>query len=481
MATQPLNILFIHTDQQRRDLIGCYGDDRVKTPHMDALAGEGVLFDNCFTPIPICAPARASLLTGLLPGHHGITRNSESGSPDGRDFLRQFPTFSEILNERGYDCTHVGKWHVGTRLKAEDCGFKGVHYPGYGYPSNHAHYREYLEQRGLPPFSLEKEFCGRYRDGSPGARLAGLQNQPEEAAIPYYLAEQTIAALQAAASSGQPFFSRIDFWGPHEPCFIPEPYFSMYDDLDLEPWPNFEESFENKPRAHRDYADYWSVQDFSWADWQKVVRAYYGYTTLIDAQIGRIIEALKTLGLYERTAIFMTSDHGGMLGAHRLCDKGPFLYDEILRIPFIARVPGVTEVGGRNANYIYNYDLMPTFLDVAGAPVPDGLDARSVLPVLRGEETREPVMFGEFYGHQCPVSLRVIRTERLKYVFNGADIDELYDLTNDPGELTNRVQDPAYRNDLAEMRGRLLERLKSTKDPILRYLDRSRVRSPATQ
>jgi len=477
MSQTPCNILFIHTDQQRRDLIGCYGDRNIATPNLDALAAEGVVFDNCFTPIPLCAPARASMLTGLLPIHHGLVRNVESGSVDGLDFLGKFPAFSEILSAGGYSCWHAGKWHVGTQLRAEDCGFRGVHYPGYGYPKKHPHYKDYLKSRGLPPFKLDREFHGTHRDGSQGSLLAALQVGPLEAAPEYYLTEQAIGMLREAAAAKQPFFGRIDFWGPHEPCIIPEPYYSLYDGLRLEPWPNFKEDFAGKPRIQRDYVDYWSVQDFAWEDWMKVIRAYYGYATMLDHQIGRLLAALKALGLYEQTAIFFTSDHGGMLGAHRLCDKGPFLYDEVLRVPFIARVPGVTRLGGREAGWIYNYDLMPTFLELAGMTAPAELDARSILPVLRGEQQREELMFGEFHGHHVPVSLRVVRTGDWKYIFNGADVDELYDLKHDPSEMVNRASDPQCLATLREMRERLRKRMEEVNDPVLRYFEKARVRS----
>ncbi len=271
------------------------------------------------------------------------------------------------------------------------------------------------------------------------------------------------------------FFLNVNFWGPHAPYIIPDPYFSMYDDLEIQPWSNFEETFENKPAIQQDYLSYFGIQDFTWREWQRMVRACYGYATLIDDQIGRIIKTVKELGLYEDTAIIFTSDHGGMVGAHRLCDKGPYLYDEILRVPFIARIPDLTKEGTRNGNWIYNYDLMPTFIDIAGGRIADQLDASSILPVLRGTETRESVMFGEFYGHQVPTSQRVVRTEKFKYIFNGSHIDELYDLELDASELTNVINDPEHKKALQELRERLLQHIRESGDLIERYYIRTRL------
>jgi arylsulfatase A-like enzyme len=207
-----------------------------------------------------------------------------------------------------------------------------------------------------------------------------------------------------------------------------------------------------------------------------MIRACFGYTTLIDDQIGRILKVIKELGLYEDTAIFFTSDHGGMVGGHRLCDKGPFLYDELLRIPFVARIPGLAEGGTRNGNWIYNFDLMPTFIDIAGGRTDNQVDASSIVPVLKGVETRESVMYAEFYGHQVPTSQRVIRTERFKYIFNGSHSDELYDLERDPWEMMNLLDDPEYKVVLQELREQLLQYVRENGDLIERYYIRTRLR-----
>jgi len=143
-----MNILLIQADQQRRDSIGPYGNAIAATPHLDRLAAEGITFDNAFTPIPICAPARASLITGKRPVRHGILRNLESGAVGGRDFIGTHPMLAQRLAQQGYRSTLCGKWHVGTRLTPADCGFDGVFYPGYGYPADHPHYLDYLHSLG---------------------------------------------------------------------------------------------------------------------------------------------------------------------------------------------------------------------------------------------------------------------------------------------------------------------------------------------
>lgn len=470
-----MNILLIQSDQQRRDSLGCYGNRAVRTPHVDRLAAEGRTFDQAFTPVPICGPARASLITGKRPVHHGITRNPESGEVAGKDFIGEHASVAELLEPLGYRSTLCGKWHVGTDLAPADCGFEGVHYPGYGYPAEHPHYLAYLDALGCG-FELADEFHARRPDGSQGPLMAAVQRGPVEASVPYYVAEQACEAIRRSARRDEPFLVRCDFWGPHVPYIIPERYANMYPADDLAPWPNFADEPAGKPGIQRAVKAYWGVQDFGWDEWARLVAMCYGYVTLIDDQVGRMAATLEELDLLDETAVFYTTDHGGMVGAHGLCDKGPHLYDEQCRIPLVARVPG--SPGRRRSDaVVYNMDLMPTVLELAGAAVPDDLDAVSLLPLIRGEtETvRPPVAFIEFHGHQCPYAQRLVQKAGWKYVFNAPDVDELYDLTNDPGELENRIDDASCAGRLAELRGLLLEHLRVTGDPILRYYAGTRI------
>ncbi len=470
-----MNFLLIQTDQQRRDCLGLYGNTFVRTPAADRLGSEGVTFDHAFTTTPICAAARASLITGQRPGHHGILLNKESGSVSGRDFIGEHLTLAEALRERGYRSTLCGKWHVGTELSPADCGFEGVFFPGYGYPSGHPHYREYLSELGTS-FSLRDEFYARRPDGSEGPLLAAVQEGPEEASVPHYLAEMALAAIRRAAADGEPFLVRCDFWGPHAPYIIPERYARMYDPESIPPWPNFEDDLSQKPGIQRAVQEYWGVQDFTWKEWSRLVAFCYGYSTLIDDQVARLLGALEEEGLTADTSVFYTSDHGGMVGSHGLADKGPHLYDEICRIPLMARVPGCS-APRRSDAVCYNMDLMPTILELAGCEIPENLDARSLVPLLRGESNSAhdtDVAFVEFHGHQVPYSQRMVRTTAAKYVLNAPEEDELYDLAADPGEVRNLAADPARRDLLSEMRSLMRETLAANNDPLLRYFEAHR-------
>lgn len=470
-----MNFLIIQTDQERRDMGSVYGGP-ARTPALERLASEGVVFDYAFTPIPICGPARASLITGLRPGRHGILFNKECGTVAGRDFVDRPATLAEILARRGYRSTLCGKWHVGTELTPADCGFEGVLHPGYGYPSEHPDYLAYLRRLGAE-FRLQEEFYGRMPDGSRGPLLCAVQDGPDRVGVPFYLADQAVAAMRHAAARREPFLVRCDFWGPHEPCIIPERFARMYAPAALLPWSNFEDDLANKPRVHRVMRRYYGVDAFTWDDWARIIAMYCGYVAMIDEAIGEMLYMLDSEGLAANTAVFYTADHGGMLGAHGMEDKGPFLYDEIVRIPMAARIPGAP--GGRRSDaLVYNMDIMPTVLELAGCEVPAGLDAVSLIPLLVGQGARvreDEAVWAEFHGHQAPYTQRMLRTRTTKYVFNPADIDELYDLESDPGELHNLVAEPNQTGLLREMRGRMLDRFKKIDDPLLKFFQAERM------
>src|SRR5215211_3303270 len=454
------NVLFLFTDQQRLDTLGCYGNEVCRTPAVDSLATEGVRFDQCYTPTAICTPARASLLTGLLPFEHALLANYERNVGFREDLQEQHTPFSRYLLEAGYRVGLVGKWHVSKEKGPEEHGFEGLHYPGWHNPVNHPDYKAYLEQRRLPKFSLRTEVRGTFPNGQPGNLLAGVLNQPTEATFEYYLAERTIERLHRYAKGyedgNQPFYLACHWFGPHLPYLIPEGYYDLYDPKDVELPASITETFAYKPLVQKHYSAHWAFDSFTRDEWRKLIAVYWGYVTLIDEQVYRVVRAVEDLGLWESTAIIFGTDHGEFTGSHRLNDKGPAMYDDTYRIPLLVRVPGAPRgrVEGRFATLT---DLTPTFLDLAAVPVPPHLHGRSLMPLVRGEEIPSwpQEVTAEFHGHHFPYAQRMIRTGRYKLVVSPADVNELYDLEVDPHELINRYED----RELAEVRRELMSRL----------------------
>jgi arylsulfatase A-like enzyme len=456
----PHNIVFLMTDQHRRDTLGCYGNAVCKTPHLDGLADEGVRFDNCFTPTAICTPARATLVTGVLPFRHRLLANYERNVGYLEELPHECVLFSRLLRQAGYNVGLEGKWHLSPRRGPAEYGFDGPFYPGWHNPVDHPLYRSYLAEHGLPEPVFDHPIRALFPNGQPGNLLAGVLRQPVEATFEYFLAQRTIERLRQYAAeydaTRRPFFMACHWFGPHLPYLVPPSYFERYDPALVTLPASIAERFDRKPPVQKRYAEHWGFDTLTSDVWRQLIAAYWGYVSLIDEQVGRILSAVQTLGLWDSTAAVFVPDHGEFTGSHRLNDKGPAMYDDIYRIPCILRLPDGIKAAVEE-RFVTLGDLMPTILDFAGVPAPPGLDGRSLLPLLEGNPPanwRQEVT-AEFHGHHFPYPQRMIRTRRYKLVVNPESINELYDLEHDPSELFNRYGDPS----VADVQGALLERL----------------------
>ncbi|HVT68360.1 MAG TPA: sulfatase-like hydrolase/transferase [Trebonia sp.] len=454
------NVLFLMTDQHRTDTLGCYGNPHVRTPALDRLAAQGTVFEACFTPTAICTPARASLLTGVMPFRHRLLANYERNVGYIEELSDAYPPFSARLRQAGYNVGLTGKWHVGRRRGPEEFGFDGVHFPGWHNPVYHPRYVGWLAERGLEVPEVREPVRGVFPNGQPGNLLAGRLDIPAGATFEAFLAEETISWLRAYAADyhdrGRPFFMAAHFFGPHLPYLLPREYLEMYSP-DLVTLPaSVSETFERKPMVQKRYSQHWTYDSLSGDTWRWLIAAYWGYVTLIDEQVGRILAALDDLGLAGSTCVTFTADHGEFTGSHRLHDKGPAMYDDSYRIPGILRVPGAPPQ--RRAEFASLLDYTATILDIAGVAADPDADGASLLPLARGENPPRPwrdAVLAEFHGHHFPYPQRMIRTRQAKLIVNPESLNELYDLERDPHELVNRYDDPAYQ----EIRDNLLHRL----------------------
>jgi arylsulfatase A-like enzyme len=469
------NILYLMTDQHRVDSLGTYGNPICQTPALDELAAQGTRFDQCYTATSICTPARATLLTGLLPFRHALVANYERNVAYREELDPAIIPFSRYLLDEGYRVGLVGKWHVGKEKGPEDYGFEGIHYPGWGNPVKHPDYTAYLQEKGLPPFKLLNEVRGNFPNGQPGNLLAGMLDQPVEATFEYYLAERTIERLREYAANfretGQPFYLACHWFGPHLPYLLPEKYYNLYDPAQVELPLSFAETFAGKPTVQKNYSAHWTFDSFSRDDWRKIIALSWGYVTMIDAQVGRIMAVARELGLLDNTAIMFSADHGAFVGSHRLEDKGPAMYDDIYRIPFILRVPGA-QPGHAEQSFVSLTDFMPTFLDLAGLAKPPQAEGESVRPFTLGEipEGWRQEIVAEFHGHHFPYPQRMIRTERYKLVVNPGDVNELYDLELDPHELLNQYEHPELKEIRRDLMTRLYQTLRARGDNFYHWM-----------
>jgi arylsulfatase A-like enzyme len=458
-----MNYLIIVTDQQRIDTLGAYGSRICQTPALDQLAASGIRFDNAYSICALCSPARASIYTGLFPHRHGLVVNEDEFSDD-------VQLVSQGFGEADYSCGFVGKWHCGQKNLPRDFCFEGMNVPGYGNCAKTAEYQRYLQQRDLQRGEIVPLGTGWYNN----ILLNGILTGPEESTVPYFLAEQTIEMLTQYAENDRPFLLFCNFWGPHAPYLPTEPYASLYDPTEIPPWGNFDDSLIGKPEAHRQYRDAFLGPGNalrSWDEWSTWVANYFGFVTMIDAQIGRILDALDQLGLADDTVVLFTTDHGDHTGAHGgIHDKSTMMYQETYHIPFILRIPGVE--GAQTVNQpITNMDVTPTLYDLAGISPGCQLDGRSLVPLFSetAPDWEQDVMC-VFNGHHFAYQSRMVTDGRYKYVFNAPEIDEFYDLEADPWELQNLITDGAYAEQISHMRSRLIHWVEKSGDPLTEWI-----------
>lgn len=444
------NILMLVMDQFRHQLLS---QERVETPNLKALSKEGVDFQDAYTPCPLCSPARASLLTGKYPHNHGILNNVHEEDALIKELPDQ-PTMNTILKEEGYYQAHYGKWHVGREKGPLEWGFQ----EGVVIDSN------------IP----EGELDFLYKP-SP---LLPIQNHPPfgtlrggvEETDSYTIAQLGIDFLRGHSSEDRPFFLRLDWPGPHFPYIIPEPYASMYKKEDIPLDPNFHDNLKDKPQIQQILRrKYRSITSMDQEDWQRMRAYYYGYATMLDEQVGRVLKVLKESGREEETIVLFTADHGDMIGAHGLFNKGALPYEEIYHVPLLIKSPGGPSRKVRGG--VLTLDIMPTILEATGTSIPP-VDGMSLWPILQGEEMElRENLYMEFHGDELGLySQRILLNPRYKYVYNGPDIDELYDLDLDPHEIVNLVDDPRYQEISVDLKRRLQREMETYQDPLTGWI-----------
>lgn len=446
---------------------------------------QGVEFLRAYTPTPLCSPARGSLLTGVYPHKHGIvnnlvdvTLNREQGTNTG--------VYSSYLSEKGYRLGYFGKWHSGNG-KAEDVGFEGFSLPEYGDPYASPEYAKYLEEHGLPNPSATLEWSATGKlwsdadltqkgiepdpsKGGIGVNSAGVMNTPLETTESYFLAKLAENWLEERAGDRQPFVLRVDLWGPHQPYLVAEPFANTIDPSEIPEYPSFRNSLDDRPSFHKRTLAKWREKTgfTRWEEWQPIMARAYEHFAQTDACLGIVLDVLERTGLDKNTIIIYTADHGDIVGSNGgLFDKDAMMTEETMSIPLAIKWPGVTEGTQACDALVSNMDLVPTLLELAGIPAPAHMDGRSLVPLLRDPEHakwREDLM-AEHFGHLEYEGLqRVLYWQNFKYVAHQDDIDELYDLEEDPFELHNLIDDPKAASLLQEMRTRLLARMKEFAD-----------------
>lgn len=492
--TQKPNIVFLLNDHQTFYGHGeRVGGPKIIKPHFERLAKEGMEFTRAYTCCPLCAPARRSMLTGLFPHTHGELSN-KSFNPFSNE------TYLDKLAEAGYKNYYFGKWHAGPGT-AYDHRCEGFSYPGYNNPYTKAEYKKYLKENNLPHFQvrLQRSFNNpktkygkihqsRIQSGelhsldraTCNEHTVGIMGTPKETHEAFFLGHLACEKIKEIAKSEtkEPFHLRVDFWGPHQPYFATQEYLDKYPPENIPELPSFRESLENKPSLYKFERNFPLHEGgkiiypnpLPWSEWQKVLAMNYAQQTLIDEAGGLILDALDEFGFRDNTLVMWSTDHGDALGCHGgHFDKDTYMPEEMMRIPLAVRYPNVISAGQKSEKLVSNLDLPLTFLEVAGARFSNAVHGKSFLPICvnKNEEWREDLMC-ETNGHFTINIGRMIVTDQYKYISNDKDMDELYDLKNDPFELKNLVYDQKYKEVLIDMNNRLEKWRQKTNDKITR-------------
>ncbi len=449
------NIILIHSDQHRFDCVGANGHPFLKTPNLDRLAREGVNFTQAYTPSPICSPERASILCGAWTTQHGCLSipNTETYAPADT----KFTTFSHLLNTNGYDLGYVGKYHQefpGTPL---DYGF-------CDYIPEHA-YGAWRKAQGLP----DKPRANRWF-GETDAAI-----KPEQSRIAWG-ASASIDLIKKYNAEKKPFLVRWDPSEPHLPNVVPEPFASMYPPKSIPPWPSFGDALAGKPYIQAQQRRTWKVDDWKWEQWAPIVGRYLGEITLLDHEIGRILALLDELKLADNTLVIYSTDHGDMCGAHGMIDKHFIMYDDVTRVPMMMRYPGELPAGKTCDAFVsHAIDIASTICSAAGITPPSTFAGKNLFDIVNGADAkpREDIFSAWHGGQFSSFTQRMVRNREWKYVWNASAEDELYHMTDDPAELTNRATDTACKAVLSRMRKRLVAWMLETNDVVLNEWTRS--------
>ncbi|MGQ9733036.1 MAG: sulfatase-like hydrolase/transferase [Candidatus Zipacnadales bacterium] len=449
-AGERLNILFLMTDQHNARVLGCYGNEIVQTPNLDRLASEGVRFTNAYCATPFCSPTRASLITGLWPHQHGITHNVDGQATGITD---KFVITENLLFDRGYRTGHRGKWHLGPYIdvrcyredKPEGRGWGVLAEtvcPVANYPAQEGEVRLFGRPVVMQDFMLEAHRIWNTYDKIPPQDISiiGRTVLPREGTYEAWYTEQVLGLMEKYRNENWMLTWSVS--PPHAFWVCPDPYYSMYDPDQFTLPTNLSEM----PDLYQQSVGARLAKLLGERGIREYLRCYYGQVSMVDWYIGQILEKVDELELTNRTLVIFTSDHGDMQGGHGIVDKSvPAMYEEITRVPLIYRLPGRIPAGGAAETVANSVDMMPTILDYVGVSVPEGIAGRSLRPFIEGRPADGAPAFSERTGINYNWIQRMVRRGSWKYVFNSHWPCELYNLQDDPGEVTNLYEDPAAR------------------------------------
>lgn len=439
-------VVLLMTDSTRKDMLGCYGNSHMITPNLDRLASEGIRYENAYTCQPVCGPARSAIFTGTFPHSNGMVTNSV---PLGANVK----TVGQRLTDQGVHCGYIGKWH----LDGGDYFGLGVCPEGWD-PKYWYDMKNYLEE-------LSEE--DRLRSRKPDTSFD--PDMTEEFTYAHRCTDRALDFIENYHD--EDFFLTVSYDEPHGPFLCPAPFNTMYNGYKLDNSPAFEDDLHDKPFFQKLWAG--EALNKSADEVNHPSPLFLGCNSFVDYEIGRILERIDAL-MPDALVIF-TSDHGDMMGAHKLHAKNATIYWEVSNIPLIIR-------GGVAGKGIVNYpashiDLVPTILDYMGKPIPKLLEGKSMMPQIKDPAQRiNDVVFLEFTRYEVDHDgfgglqmMRAAVSGDFKLAIHLLDTDELYNIKEDPHEVHNLINDPAYAEVRNHLHDLILEHMNETRDMYRGY------------
>ncbi len=466
MAEKP-NILIIMTDQQRGDTVGAGG--RAITPNLDRLAGEGVVFTNTFCPSPHCCPSRATFMTGLYPSRHGVWNNISNDWALSRGLKPDVRCWSEDLAAAGYRLGYAGKWHVSVEEGPDARGWHQLGRITGNKANEHGQDWAHYDRLASQPRPARRGDGQLLRPGWGDVQLYGSwKHGSERVTHDEHVADDGVALLNQLAAGDAPWCLYLGMIMPHDTYLVPSEYLDRYRLEDIPLPPSYHDDMEGKPGiVRRVRRDVWG--QLSEREVRETIRHYLAMCTWIDVLTGQLLDALQATGQADNTIVLFCSDHGDYMGDHGLFAKGIPCYRGAYHVPAIMRWPaGIANPGRETDAFASLADFAPTFQELAGL-VPDAnLTGRSLVPFLRGDE---PDDWREEIHTQCDgvelyYTQRSVLTRDFKYVCNGFDDDELYDLREDPHELVNQARNPVYADVVRDLLGRIWRFARQEQDKV---------------
>jgi len=447
MAVKKPNILCIMSDEHTWNIAGCYGNPLVKTPNLDRLAKHGVLFTDCYTPSPLCVPARLAFTAGqYISKCKGWDNNSELPSAD-------YPSLFGLLNKDGYECALGGKMHYGSDRRY---GFTKDLNPGFNKD-----FKSLIRHKRI---DVDSEEYAKMKDGL-SRRFSQFEISENNPHFNHDLKVTDLCGeyLRNRKKDDKPFFLLAGYIAPHFPIIAPEKYYEMY--KDRVPMPVIPEGFlDSIPLNYKVLRRAFQTENVPAEIVKKGRELYYAYVTWMDNEIGKLLEALYNSESADNTVIIYTTDHGENLGEHGMWWKNN-MYDSCSRIPLIVNFPDRYKAGTRINKVCSMLDLVPTIAEICGLETRDVWDGDSLMGLMEGTAGWKDFAVSEYYAHNIAAGHCMIRRGKYKYVyFNSIGgkypaEKQLFDLEADPGEFKNLAGDTKYSGLIAELHNLLVKEL----------------------